>query len=87
MCWQSVCPAWALRVCYLALYENPALSLEQARLVLAYTEQGRVTLEPSGRPFRSRQLVPAGLLPQGRQYSLLVEPLYFREEQIGFVRV
>ncbi len=77
-------PNLGIKSCYLALYENPALSLEQARLILAYTEQGRVTLEPSGRPFRSQQLVPAGLLPPGRQYSLLVEPLYFREEQIGF---
>lgn len=78
-------PSLGIRSCYLALYENPALSLEQARLVLANTEQGRVTLEPGGQRFVSRQLVPAGLLPRSRQYSLLVEPLYFREEQIGFV--
>jgi signal transduction histidine kinase/DNA-binding LacI/PurR family transcriptional regulator/AraC-like DNA-binding protein len=77
-------PGLGIKSCYLALYENPALSLEQARLVLAYTEQGRVTLESSGRLFRSQQLVPPGLLPQDRQYSLLVEPLYFREEQLGF---
>ncbi|CAG0929723.1 hypothetical protein PLCT1_01116, partial [Planctomycetaceae bacterium] len=77
-------PDIGLRSGYLALYENPALSLESARLMLAYTERGRVTLEPDGRPFSSRQLVPPDLLPQGRQYSLLVEPLFFREEQIGF---
>ncbi|HZY41984.1 MAG TPA: substrate-binding domain-containing protein [Anaerolineae bacterium] len=77
-------PGIGIQSCYLALYENPALSLEAARLVLAYTEQGRVALEPGGQRFLSRQLVPADLLPQGRQYSLLVEPLYFREEQIGF---
>ncbi|HEY4720589.1 MAG TPA: substrate-binding domain-containing protein, partial [Anaerolineae bacterium] len=78
-------PGLGIRSGYLALYENPALSLEQARLVLAYTERGRVTLESGGRRFASHQLVPADLLPQDRQYSLLVEPLYFREEQIGFV--
>jgi len=77
-------PDIGIRSGYLALYENPALSLESARLMLAYTEHGRVTLEPSGRQFLSRQLVPPDLLPQGRQYSLLVEPLFFREEQIGF---
>ena len=77
-------PALGIASCYLSLYENPALSLEQSRLILAYTEQGRAELEPDGRRFPSRQLAPEDLLPQ-RRYSLVVEPLYFRDEQIGFV--
>jgi signal transduction histidine kinase/DNA-binding LacI/PurR family transcriptional regulator/AraC-like DNA-binding protein len=77
-------PALGIASCYVALYENPALSLEHARLVLAYTEQGRVPLEPGGRLFTARELAPADLLPTDRRYSFMLEPLYFREEQIGF---
>ncbi len=77
-------PALGIASGYVALYENPALSLERARLVLAYTEQGRVLLEPGGRSFTARELAPADVLPAERRYSFMLEPLYFREEQIGF---
>jgi signal transduction histidine kinase/DNA-binding LacI/PurR family transcriptional regulator/AraC-like DNA-binding protein len=77
-------PRIGIASCYLALYENPESPLAQSRLVLAYTEQGRVKLEPDGRRFPSRELAPEGLLPRHRRYSLVVEPLYFEQEQIGF---
>ncbi len=77
-------PRLGITSCYLALYEKPAVLVEQARLILAYTEQGRFGLEPGGRRFLSRELVPPDLLPQNRRFSLVVEPLFFREEQIGF---
>ena len=84
-------PRLGIPRCYLALYENPQPyrypqpAPEWSRLVLAYTEQGRVELEPGGRRFRSCELVPEGVLPQERQYNLVVEPLYFQENQLGFV--
>ena len=78
-------PRLGITSCYLALYEQPAESLEWARLVLAYTEHGRIALDPEGLRFRARQLVPEGLLPQHRRYNMMVEPLYFRETQLGFV--
>ncbi len=53
--------------------------------MLAYDEGGRVELEPGGRRFPSRQLVPDGLLPQERRYTMVVESLYFQETQLGFV--
>jgi DNA-binding LacI/PurR family transcriptional regulator/putative methionine-R-sulfoxide reductase with GAF domain len=77
--------------CYLSLYEEPRPykypdpAPEWSHLVLAYNERGRVKLEPGGRRFHSRQWVPEGMLPQDRCYSFVVEPLYFRESQIGFV--
>ncbi len=57
---------------------------DRSRLILAYDENGRIELEPGGRRFLSRQLAPDGMLPRERQYSLVVEPLYFREKQLGF---
>ena len=77
-------PQIGIHSCYLALYDNPAVSLDFAHLIMAYTEHGRVDLEPGGRQFPARQLVPPDLLPD-RRYSYIVEPLFFREEQIGFV--
>jgi len=78
-------PRLGITSCYLALYQNPAAPLEEAWLILAYTEQGRLKLEPEGRRFPSRELAPPDLLPQHRRFSMVVEPLSFREQQIGFV--
>ncbi|MBN2388426.1 MAG: substrate-binding domain-containing protein [Anaerolineales bacterium] len=69
----------------LVLYENPTESLEYARLVMAYSEQGRVTLEPAGQRFRARQLLPAQCFREDRQYCLVVEPLFFQDRSIGYV--
>ncbi|MFL7794507.1 MAG: substrate-binding domain-containing protein [Anaerolineae bacterium] len=77
--------------CYLSLYENPVPyrypvpAPEWSRLILAYDENGEIDLPSDGRRFFTRQLVPEGMLPQDRQYSLVVEPLYLRENQLGFV--
>ena len=91
-------PGLDITSCYLALYASdsdvetsqavPPLCLDPApefsRLILAYNEHGRVALKPGGRRFRSRRLAPADLLPRDRRYSLVMEPLYFQEQQIGF---
>lgn len=78
-------PQLGIRSCYLSLYENAAAPLEGSRLILAYTEAGRVPLETGGRPFASRALAPDDLLPHNRRYSMVVEPLFFRHDQIGFI--
>ncbi len=77
-------PRLGIPSAYMALYDNPAESLDQARLILAYTEKGRIPLEPAGKLYPAGQLVPPDLLPH-RRYSLVVEPLYFQEKPIGFV--
>ena len=43
-------------------------------------------LEPGGQRFRSRLLVPDGILPRKKQFAMLLEPLHFRDEtQLGFI--
>ena len=78
-------PGLGIPSAYLALYENPADPLTFSRLMMAYTEQERVELEPSGWRFPTPQLVPPEFLPHQRRYSLVVEPLYFQEKSIGYV--
>ncbi|MBN1979079.1 MAG: substrate-binding domain-containing protein [Anaerolineae bacterium] len=77
-------PQIGIDSCYLALYEHAESPLDRARMILAYTERGRVKLEPNGTQFPSSKLAPEGLLPRHRRHSLVVEPLYFEREQIGF---
>ena len=81
----SCLPRLGIPSTYLALYENPAESLEYARIVMAYTDQGRIPLESEGRRFLVNQIIPPDLLLQGRRYSLVVEPLFFQERAIGYV--
>jgi DNA-binding LacI/PurR family transcriptional regulator/anti-anti-sigma regulatory factor len=77
-------PRLGIPDCYLSLYEDAQESTEWSRLILAYNENGRGELEAEGKRFRSQQLAPEGVLPD-RQYTFVVEPLYFREHQFGFV--
>lgn len=87
-------PRLGIPGCYVSLYGRSSASVqprqqkmpaESSRLVLAYDEGGRVELEGEGRVFPSRQLVPDGILRCEKRYSMVVEPLYFREEQLGYV--
>ena len=97
----EILPGLGITSCYLSLYDaepetkpvqsKHTISLPPApkwsRLILAYNEHGRVTLEPGGRRFPSAELAPADLLPQDRQYSLVLEPLFFQESQIGLLLI
>ncbi|MCP4543813.1 MAG: substrate-binding domain-containing protein [Chloroflexi bacterium] len=78
-------PHLGIEGCYLCLYEDPAAPTEWTRLVLAYDERGRIPLSEETRRFSAPQLMPEGLLPYDMWDTLLVESLYFREDQIGFV--
>ncbi|MBN1876229.1 MAG: substrate-binding domain-containing protein [Anaerolineae bacterium] len=84
-------PTLGIPGCYLSLYDHLAEDVNQARLLLAYHEQQRLELSrarpgaPEGRAFSARQIVPGDVLPQDRPYSLVVEPLYSPELQLGFV--
>ncbi|MFL7793018.1 MAG: substrate-binding domain-containing protein, partial [Anaerolineae bacterium] len=89
-------PELGIPACYLSLYEAPQSyqypqpAPEWSRLILAYdaarpSGSECVELAPGGQRFRTLALVPDGFLPQGRQYSLVFQPLFFHQNQIGFV--
>jgi DNA-binding LacI/PurR family transcriptional regulator/anti-anti-sigma regulatory factor len=77
---------------YLCLYERrpelaqgeQAMLPQECKLILAYGEDGRIELEPGGRRFPFRELVPDGMLPRERCYSMVVEGLYSGDHQLGF---
>jgi len=80
-------PALGIPSMYLVTYEQPtdAEVPEYARLMLAYTDQGRAEIEQDGFRFATQQVIPQNYLPQGRRYSLVVEPLYFQDKSLGYV--
>ncbi len=78
-------PQLGICSCYLSLYEDPKKPTEWSRLLLAYDETGRTELVPPAQRFPSRQLVPDDLLSPTKRRNMVVEPLYFRDEQLGFV--
>ncbi len=78
-------PLFGISKCYLALYEAPLKPTEWSRILLAYDENGRIKIAPEGLRFSSKMLLPEGLLNLDKRFSMIVEPLYFREDQLGFV--
>ncbi len=78
-------PRLDIRSCYLSLYEDPTAPTTRSRMIMAYNEHGRVPLQAHEALFPTRQLVLPGMLPTDRNYSMMVQPLFFQEEQLGFV--
>ncbi len=83
--------------CYLAAYDSVAaatgtvigpvedVSRDRSRLLLAYENGARIDIAPDSAVFESVQLVPGGRLSRTAPYSMVVAPLYFQDEQLGFV--
>ena len=77
-------PVLHIRRCYLSLYVDPHDPLKGARLVLAYDETRRYT-ELEGQVFSpSWRITPLGLEADQPQ-NLVLYPLYYRDEQLGFI--
>ncbi|MDH7487139.1 MAG: substrate-binding domain-containing protein [Anaerolineae bacterium] len=85
-------PAMGIASCAVALYEDPQTPTGACRLMLAYDERGRVSLLPGGEVWSAPILASGGLLAEGKsrrgrilQHSVVVQPLYYRDEQLGFL--
>jgi signal transduction histidine kinase/DNA-binding LacI/PurR family transcriptional regulator len=86
-------PRLGIKQFYISLYEQGPESAglkqeaptEWSRLILAYNERGRIELKEGGMRFPTLKLVPDGFLSQEIPHTLLVDSLYFRNEQFGFI--
>jgi signal transduction histidine kinase len=70
--------------CYICLYENVDNPLIMSRLVLAYNEQGPITLPEDGILFSTKELVPSSINHAMHHDCLIVEPLYYEEQRYGY---
>jgi len=84
-------PGLGIRGCYLSLYEKPAETVQgdgsarSARLLLAYQDGQRKASSTPIVTYPANEIVPESWLPAERRFSLLLEALNYRQEQIGFV--
>lgn len=77
-------PDLGIRRAFIALYEQAEEPMTWARLVLAFTENGRVPLPGEGVRFWAPHLLPARLSPFATEQTVVVEALYTQEVQLGF---
>jgi signal transduction histidine kinase/DNA-binding LacI/PurR family transcriptional regulator/AraC-like DNA-binding protein/CheY-like chemotaxis protein len=72
---------------YLVIYETPTDSVVPpvGILLLACSDNQRADLGKNGLQFQTHQIIPPQFLPQGRRYSLVVEPLFFQDKSLGYV--
>jgi len=84
---ETALPQLDIPACYISLYEDPDQPTGLSRMVMAYNELGSIKLDPSESIFPSRNLIPAQIPIDDRAYSLIVEPLYFRNDQLGFALI
>jgi DNA-binding LacI/PurR family transcriptional regulator/signal transduction histidine kinase len=76
-------PELGINSFYLSLYENPGNPIDWSRLILAFDDDGIQYMDPAGIRFPTRKLLPDGMIKNNKIFNLVIEPLYFRESQIG----
>jgi methyl-accepting chemotaxis protein/DNA-binding LacI/PurR family transcriptional regulator len=70
---------------YLVKYEDTEWPAKTGRLLLASNEKGRVNLGPEGILFEVEGLLPKEIIDDTKRQNLLVAPLNFRDEYLGYV--
>ncbi len=76
-------PRLSIPSCFLCLYEQSAQDCQRGRLILSYPARRN---EPQNeQPFAAGQLLPRNLWPTDRRYTYVIEPLFFEDEQLGYV--
>lgn len=70
--------------CYLFLYENPEAPEDLARMIFAFDGQKQIDFDEDNIVIPTQQLIPFIFLSGEKQHRLVVEPIYFREDQLGY---
>jgi DNA-binding LacI/PurR family transcriptional regulator/serine phosphatase RsbU (regulator of sigma subunit) len=73
--------------CYLSLYERDTRKQwpSQLNLKLFIKNGKKITFDPTCSFFTVPRMMPDGMIVVTEPHSFLIEPLYFREEQIGII--
>lgn len=83
-----------ITACYIVLYKNVVEFSEglnevqyphQAELVMAYDEEGVIVRSGKGRLFFTSQLLPEIAISQKKRHQLVVQSLFSREKQLGYI--
>lgn len=74
-----------MKSCFIALYTDQNPALEKSQLLFFYEQDKPENFDIEQKVFLSKELLPDNMLRFEQRRSLIVESLYFREEQLGFV--
>lgn len=78
-------PRLQIKRCYVAQYQFPGVKTEDVILLLAYSETEGINRQLDGQIYPAKYLIPHGLSDLKSPYQLIVEPLYFNDEALGFL--
>jgi sigma-B regulation protein RsbU (phosphoserine phosphatase) len=81
---ERILPQFGFKSCYISLYGEKDSEDEQSQLIVAFNENGQIKIGSEDVFFNSRHLAPAGMLPEYRRYSMMVDTLFHGNEQLGF---
>lgn len=70
--------------CYIAIYDKQEDLLNKSKLIFAYNETGRIMIAKDYY-FNPKEIVPKELRPTDRRYTYVVNALYYKNIQLGFV--
>jgi DNA-binding LacI/PurR family transcriptional regulator/signal transduction histidine kinase/CheY-like chemotaxis protein len=78
-------PRIGIKSCYLSVHASLDKAFEEACLLLAYDENGRGAVGKDGLVYPAKLLFPRDMIKGENRYNLIIQPLVFREEQMGFI--
>ncbi|MGC4068759.1 MAG: substrate-binding domain-containing protein [Polyangiaceae bacterium] len=71
--------------CHLSLYADSTAPAAGAKLAWSFGDEDPEHLRAVGRSFETNRLVPFDSLFRGSQANVILEPLFFEREQLGFI--
>jgi DNA-binding LacI/PurR family transcriptional regulator len=78
-------PETGVKSCYMSAFNSEGgTSYLTSKMILAFNEQGPVSISGRNVIFPSRQLVPGHILPMNKPYNMIVVSLNFAQTQFGF---
>lgn len=81
---QKVLKTNNVKSCFISVFDNPQNLLNNARLIFAYNEHGRMDLG-QGYDFNPKEIVPLKYRRQHSRFTYIVNALYYKDMQLGFV--
>jgi DNA-binding LacI/PurR family transcriptional regulator/signal transduction histidine kinase len=77
-------PRIGIARCFLAVHASAERAYQDARLLMAYDEEGRLPVG-EGIAYSARRVLPEGLPRGPGPWNLVLQPLIFEEEEVGFL--
>jgi DNA-binding LacI/PurR family transcriptional regulator len=84
-------PKFNIPGCFIVLYKNPKQyeylkgAPEKSKLIFAYQNNKRIELDNKEIEFPTKNLLPDNIIKENKQYHYVIEPLYFKNSQLGFI--